>query len=137
MEQNLEKYNQFFITTLLKHGQKNNSEKIFIEILTKIKKVLKKNPNELFYKTIKNKLAPQVLLIQVPFKRYKKKNFLICLNKTLRFKKGIKFLVDNTKKKKIAQELIHINKNKKKNRLFQLKQVSYKEILKNRYMMAF
>jgi ribosomal protein S7 len=137
MELNLEKYNKFFITTLLKQGKKNNSEKIFRDILIKMKQGLKKNPNKLFFTTIKNKLAPQVILIQVPFKRYKKKNFLICLNKKLRFKKGIKFLVDNTNKNKLAQELIHINKNKKKNRLFQLKQNYYKEIMKNKYMMAF
>ena len=39
MEQNLEKYNQFFITTLLKQGKKHNSEKIFRYILIQIKKI--------------------------------------------------------------------------------------------------
>ena len=46
MELNLEKYNKFFITNLLKQGKKNNSEKIFREILIKIKQRLKKNHNK-------------------------------------------------------------------------------------------
>lgn len=135
MEQNLEKYNKILINSLLKKGKKNSSEKIFQNLLVDIKYNLKQNPNKILYNIIKKKLSPKIFLITVPFKRKKKKNFLICLNDILQFKKGIKFLLKNTTIKTRLNEIIKINKNRSK--LLKLKKNYYKSILKTRFNMKY
>lgn len=134
-EKNYYKIKKIFINFLLKKGKKRNSEKIFKEILIKLKIKTKQNPNFILLKSIKNLLLNFKIINMINKKKKNNNFFLIYLNKEKQLKEAINLLILNTKISDLDNEIININK--KKSKIINLKKEIYLNIKKLKFNMNF
>lgn len=143
MELNYEEFKikKIFINNLLKKGKKNNSEKIFKNILIDLKKKTKQKPMFILLKSIKN-LLPKLKIISIPNKkrnRNKKKKkdsyFLMYLNFNKQIQQSIQLLIKNSNIKNILNEIIETSQNKSKS--INAKKKVYKNIRKLKFNIRF